>query len=159
MLSFVICRFRLLNLLPIDGGTDTEYCSAKLQLVLAYKFGCYIHADALRGVVDFGVAPLLVALDVLEAFDDNHFVDVGVTQIFVGVLYVLALFAVGIVGVLYPEKLCFVCAISSLGYSYLALAAATVGEILADNVIGIGVQVALCACGDSHRHCAKQCHD
>jgi hypothetical protein len=101
----------LFQLLPVDCGADSEYSATKFQLVCADEFSGYVYADALRGVVDFCFAPLFILFDIFESLYNYNFVDVYIAEILVGVVDIFTLFAICVVGVLYPEELCFVCAV------------------------------------------------
>ena len=71
----------------------------------------------------------------IKTFDDYNLVNIHIAQLLIGVLLVLALLAILVVGVLYPKYLSIVCAIGILRNAHLALAAATVGEVLANDVV------------------------
>ena len=73
---------QLFDSCPVECSTDSEDGAAQLQLVGTFKLCSYVDADTFRRVVNFGAAPGLVFCIILQSFNDDHLVDVYVTQAF-----------------------------------------------------------------------------
>ena len=73
---------QLFDSCPVECGTDSEDGAAQLQLVSTFKLCSYVDTDTFRRVVNFGAAPGLVFCIILQSFNDDHLVDVYVTQAF-----------------------------------------------------------------------------
>lgn len=144
---------RLFLLLPDDLLADAEHGAAHYQSGGLFKLGCHLNADAAVGVINLGVAPVLLLGIVFQAAEYNDLIHRCVAERLVGILGVGLYGAVWVVKVGGPADSAFESAVGKLDDFYAVGIVAGAAEICAHYVVGL---IVLCQSSKGDEKRAKR---